>query len=142
MNDDGITIGVPRWNKRQFIEILIQGGTFNDPEYWEDEIIQDYYGRDGRTNKIDFYTESKWGRSLVDKTIGISESKAGKEFRRKFRVPYPVFKKILVPECDRLNVFEVKDFHRIRVPTEMKLLCIRIWHTTTRHRTVICSNCF
>ena len=54
-------------------------------------------------------------------------TKLAREFRRKFRVPYPVFDKMIVPECNRLNVFEVKDMARVRIPTEIKvMICLRI----------------
>ena len=47
-------------------------------------------------------------------------SKISDKFRRRFRVPYPLFKEIIVPDCHRMNVFEVKVRHL--VPIEFKIL--------------------
>ena len=104
--------------------MLVESGMLE--EIYEGEFEVEGSTRAGRTDKIDYFTDSKWGRMISDPRISISKSKEGKEFR-KIQVPYPVFKNILVPESERLNVFEVKDWVRIRVPTEMKLLyCLRI----------------
>ena len=111
-----------RYSREQFLKVLlVESGMLE--EIYEEEFEVEGSAKDGRTDKIDYFTDSKWGRMISDPRISISKSKEGKEFRRKFRVPYPVFKNILVPESERLNVFEVKDWIRIRVPTEMKLLC-------------------
>ena len=42
-------------------------------------------------------------------------------FRRRLRVPFPVFKKI-VSECKRLNLFNINSESRVRVPTVFKVL--------------------
>ena len=108
-----------RWTQEEFANILAETGLFEEIYIEEFEEIL----RDGRTEKIDYFTESKWGKMISDPRVAISKSKQGKEFRRKFRVPYPVFAKVIVSECERLNVFEVKDYTRVRVPTEIKVLC-------------------
>ncbi len=41
------------------------------------------------------YNESAWGRQLRDPAIRNPLSTKGKLFRRRFRVPYPVFEEIL-----------------------------------------------
>lgn len=42
-------------------------------------------------------------------------------FRRRFRVPFPIFEKIVL-ECNRVNVFNIKSESRGRVPIEFKVL--------------------
>ena len=42
-------------------------------------------------------------------------------FRRRFRVPFPIFEKIVL-ECNRVNVFNIKSESRVRVPIEFKVL--------------------
>ena len=119
-----------RLNKRAFVESLISSGVFEEilQEELEDNIFPTTTKtREGRSIKINYLTDSKWGKDISHPNIRNPKCKQGKEFRRKFRVPFPVFEKVLVPECDRLNVFEVVDKSRVRVPTEIKVLtCLRI----------------
>jgi len=111
-------------NDENLIHILIDSGLLDEIILEESE---PELRRTGRTNKRNHFLETKWGRMLMDPTIKDASSKIGRDFRRRFRVPYPVFDQIIVPECDRLNVFEVSDLARIRLPTEFKvLICLRI----------------
>jgi len=110
-----------------FIEMIIDTGILD--EFYTDVVVEEdtKFRRFGRTSKMNYYTETKWGRMITDIEIQDSTSKVAREFRRKFRLPFPVFDKIIVPECDRLNVFEIKDKIRVRLPTDMKvLICLRI----------------
>jgi hypothetical protein len=114
-----------KMSHQQFIETLIQSGCLDG--IWEEDLFPTVVTRDGRTEKIDYFTDTKWGRDICDPRIVDAKSKQGKKFRRNFRVPFPVFDKVLVPECNRLNVFEVHSLSRVRVPTEIKvLICLRI----------------
>ena len=63
--------------------------------------------------------------------INNPKSLPARTFRRQFRLPFPVFDKIIVPECDRLNVFEFKDSARVRLPTEFKVMIFVDWDTST-----------
>jgi len=110
-----------------FIESLIQSGSLDDLWIDEEEFHDGKLKRTGRTCKINYWQTTLWGEMLMSPDIKDPLSKCAREFRRRFRIPYPVFEKILVPECDRLNVFEVKDYARVRLPTEFKILiCLRI----------------
>jgi hypothetical protein len=114
-------------NEEDFLVMLIQTGYLDD--LWLGELQPiDVLTRSGRTNKINYYTDTRWGQLyLQNPDIKDPTSKVAREFRRKFRLPYPVFDKVIVPECDRLNVFEVKDESRVRIPTDFKvLICLRI----------------
>ena len=114
-------------NEIDFIEDLIKGGIFDDILN-EDIFLSDSKRRRcGRTKKINYYTDTLWGRNLLHPDMKVAKSKIARDFRRKFRVPFPVFDKIIVPECDRLNVFEVTDTARVRIPTDFKvMICLRI----------------
>ena len=114
-------------NEEEFIlQMLINSDTLDD--LWiEDCNSAGHRTRSGRTKKINYFSETRWGRMISNPAIEDPTTKEGREFRRKFRLPFPVFSKIIVPECDRLNVFEVKDEARVRIPTEFKvLICLRI----------------
>jgi hypothetical protein len=66
--------------------------------------------------------DSIWGTMLRDESVNDPSSFAGKKFRLRFRVPFPVFKNVLVPECKRVNIFEEKGASKI--PIEFKILLI------------------
>ena len=68
------------------------------------------------------YWETPWGRLMLNPGVSNPRSKVAKEFRRKFRVPFPLFRDVLVRECEDANIFEIKDPIRVRVPTEFKIL--------------------
>lgn len=44
------------------------------------------------------------------------------KFRRRFRVPFPMFINILVPQCKEKNIFELKGRGHFTIPIEFKLL--------------------
>jgi hypothetical protein len=70
-------------------------------------------------------SQSIWGLMLAHPDVKDPESKIGKKFRLRFRVPYPLFKAILVPICIEENIFECKRQSQIQL--EIKLLvCLRI----------------
>ena len=75
----------------------------------------------GRTSKINYW-ETKWGQMLLNPLIKDPASKLAKKFRRRFRVPYPLFSELLVPECKRVNLFNTTFENMIRVPIEFKIL--------------------
>ena len=45
----------------------------------------------------------------------------GRKFRRRFRVPFPLFQ-FIVSECERVNLFGIKSLSRVRAPLEFKIL--------------------
>ena len=99
----------------EFVIKLIQFGALD--ELFIDELLpaSDRKKRKGRQDKINYWEDSKWGiLYLNNPEIKDPTTKTARDFRRKFRVPFPVFDQILVPECDRLNVIEVKDTFRVR----------------------------
>ena len=72
------------------------------------------------------YMDSTWGKMLQDPTIRNPHSRAAKLFRRRFRVPFPVYQWI-VSECRRRNLFP-SDFKKVditgrpTIPFELKVL--------------------
>ena len=66
------------------------------------------------------YWNSTWGKMLRDPLIKYAPSKVSKKFRRRFRVPYALFKKVIVPQCKEANVFNMK--HNSTVLIELRVL--------------------
>ncbi len=54
-------------------------------------------------SKIDLW-QSSWGRLLSHASISDPHSWVAKKFRRRFRIPYSVFKNVLVPMCEQKNI--------------------------------------
>lgn len=77
-----------------------------------------------RVPKVDLW-QTVWGRLLKDPTVCQAESLAGQKFRRRFRVPYPLFTELLVPICKTAKVFNQE--RESYILTEFKvLLALRI----------------
>jgi hypothetical protein len=72
------------------------------------------------------YWDSTWGRMLKDPNLEDPNSRVAKLFRRRFRIPYPVFQ-FIVSQCKAKNLFSA-DFQeeditgRRTPPFELKLL--------------------
>jgi hypothetical protein len=62
--------------------------------------------RVGRTPYID-YEAAPWGILLQNSDIGDPLTQVGKRFRRRFRIPNPLFRQI-VEECESINLFEIE----------------------------------
>ena len=66
------------------------------------------------------YWESVWGKMLLDPTTEDPNSTTAKKFRRRFRVPYPLFQEVIVPQCDEKKVFKATT--QGKIPTAFKVL--------------------
>ena len=64
--------------------------------------------------------DSVWGQLLRNPNLAVANSNEAKSFRRRFRVPYDLFRDILIPLCEKHNVFRVKK--RTLIPVEFRLL--------------------
>jgi hypothetical protein len=72
------------------------------------------------------FSETPWGRDLRNDKIQDPRSAVGKRFRRRFRVPFPLFLSLWT-FCDEKNVFKNRNSRLIKIPSEIKLLiCLRI----------------
>ena len=58
----------------------------------------------GHVNE-EILSKSIWGQMLQHPDIAVPNSYTGMSFRLRFRVPYCLFKNVLVPECIAKNVF-------------------------------------
>ena len=58
----------------------------------------------------------------MDPSINDPASKIGQLFRRRFRVPYPLFKEVILEDCKRVNLFSTKNENMVRIPLEFKIL--------------------
>ena len=59
------------------------------------------------TERINYW-ESPWGLLISAVSTMDCSSTNGKLFRKRFRIPFPVFKEILVPVCNEANIFNVR----------------------------------
>ena len=66
------------------------------------------------------YWNSVWGRMLLNPAIEDPESFVAKKFRRRFRVPYPLFKDVILPQCIEHNIFDVR--RKSSIPIEIKIM--------------------
>jgi hypothetical protein len=57
--------------------------------------IIEFKPREVNRRSVEQYNESAWGRLLRDPSVRNPLSVKGKLFRRRFRVPFPVFEEIL-----------------------------------------------
>ena len=87
-----------------------------------DEILQLSKPRQKRIKlgRCKDFGATQWGLMLANPLTADPDSYFGKKFRRRFRVPYIFFKDILVPMCEKANVFEVK--RQSSIPVEYKIL--------------------
>ena len=80
-----------------------------------------------RTIKDHFtsFWESAWGKLLLHPNMDNPTSVEGRRFRRRFRLPYPLFQ-YLVEICTRLlNIFDLTN--KSPIPIQLKILaCLRI----------------
>jgi len=111
----------------EFEDELIKEIITNFPELWENdedknnEIKQMHKRKRKRANKID-YAGEQWLQMLNNPDLLVETSSAAITFRRRFRVPYVIFKNWIVPICEEHNIFETKDTCRVRIPLELKVL--------------------
>jgi hypothetical protein len=64
--------------------------------------------------------QSSWGKLISHQNVSDCNSFEGSKFRRRFRIPYPVFKELLIPLCEDRNVFMSKK--KSFIPIEFKIL--------------------
>ena len=65
---------------------------------------------------------SPWGQLLLDPDTANPTSRSGKKWLARFRVPFPVFTGVLVPECEKENVFDLSGKRKCSIPIEFKIL--------------------
>ena len=70
---------------------------------------------------IDF-SKTAWGRMIRDPAVADPDSRTGKDFHRRFRIPWPIFNEVLLPLVDEHNIFDVQMYSRSRIPVEIKVL--------------------
>jgi hypothetical protein len=70
----------------------------------------------------DYMTDTTWGKLINNPNVENPNSKEGKSFRRRFRIPFPLFK-LIVQLCRKENIFEHTDQRKVRIPIEIQVLC-------------------
>ena len=72
--------------------------------------------------QVNFW-ETYWGQLISHPNVNNPKAKEGKQFRRRFRLPFPVFQ-FLVKLCEEHNIFET--IYTTKIPIEAKVLsCLR-----------------
>ena len=81
----------------------------NSLPYKRKRIVKDYGNE---------FWESQWGRLISSPNVDNPRSIEGKRFRRRFRLPYPLFR-YLVELCVRENIFDL--VNKSPIPIELKV---------------------
>ena len=105
------------------VEKLVTDWILEHPEEFYEDKTPTKRHRAAKPAKIEYW-KTKWGQLLLNPHIGNPFSAAAKKFRRRFRVPYPVFIEVIVPRCIEKNIFQTKEGQekKIRIPIEFKIL--------------------
>jgi hypothetical protein len=92
------------------------GDVVNDDEFWDSPPT--IRTRTTRRRSPNLW-ETGWGRLLLSDAIKDPDSYEAKIFRKRFRLPYPLFQRF-VAECKQANIFEEINITKIAV--EFKVL--------------------
>jgi hypothetical protein len=101
--------------QKEFVELLVR----EYPELLPED--PERKKRRKRAEQPDYWT-SVWGKMLTDPEIENPHSLVARKFRRRFRVPYPLFNDVILPQCIDHNVFDMKGTSTI--PVVFKLLIV------------------
>ena len=99
----------------EFYENLALDPVFQDIiKQWEWDFEEDETSKKRRKKekRIDYW-DSAWGRLLLDPLTMDPTSSQGLLFRRRFRVPFPLFMEVLLPICRTKNIFDIKDEKKV-----------------------------
>ena len=78
--------------------------------------------RKRRSSRRVDYWNTPWGLMLKDRRLEDERSDIAKLFRLRFRIPYLLFRDVLVPTFKEKNIFPDTINHRVKVPLEFKIL--------------------
>ena len=118
-------------------EMLIESFIHNQPNYFDGIVARQIsnllpskpHKQERKRLKTRFstdYQEGNWGKFITDPDVKDPLSRKGRLFRRRFRVPFPVFAWICT-KCTHHNIFEVKREASVEVPIPIKvMICLRI----------------
>ncbi|KAJ1439688.1 hypothetical protein B484DRAFT_443840 [Ochromonadaceae sp. CCMP2298] len=84
----------------------------------QDNIEEAKSGRESHGRTKDLWS-STWGRMLKNPFLNDPKHWVHRDFVRRFRLPYQLFKQLLV-ECEEVNLFDTK--RRGKIPIEFKVL--------------------
>ena len=66
------------------------------------------------------YSKTKWGLLISDPNTRVASTHKGKLFRRRFRVPFPLFEEVLLEICHEHKIFG--HGRNSRIPISIKLM--------------------
>ena len=109
-------------NKQSVIAEIIE--SISEDEFDDDCGVKKRRRMKSRTK--DEWMSTDWGQMLLNSNIRDINTVEGKEFRRRYRIPGNFYLDWLVPECEKLNIFDskvTKDGELMgHIPTNIKLL--------------------
>lgn len=80
--------------------------------------------RDRETGRTDYW-QTDWGTLIRHRNVSDINTKQGRRFRRRFRVPFPVFRDTLMPKVIEHKIFQ--NSPTTRIPPEFKVMaCLRL----------------
>ena len=98
------------FTNEQFQIEFVKSWVEENPEIFEDD--EDVKHTRKRPKKIDYW-QTEWGRLMLDPSTMDPKSRNGLKFRRRFRVPFPLFHEVLVPICREKNIFDIKEPNKV-----------------------------
>jgi hypothetical protein len=75
----------------------------------------------GKSKIENYFTDTVWGRLITDESVKDANSQCGKLFRRRFRVPFPVFE-LLVRLTKENNLFDYSMEYKVLIPIELSVM--------------------
>jgi len=93
-----------------------------------------------RTEQID-YTQTQWYRWINDPTVEDEGSKIGKLFRLRFRMPFLMFRDVLIPMVRDANIFS--SAANVQIPLEIKVMFVSgpAWRVALSCESIQFSSC-
>ena len=68
------------------------------------------------------YWSTPWGLILLDHDVSDIRSRSGKKFRLRFRIPFIIYKDVILKRCVEVNLFGTVHENKVRIPLEFKIL--------------------
>jgi hypothetical protein len=109
-------------NISQFYGIEEEGDYNSDDDEVVDNEMEASKRKRVRRQRVssDDLWKSPWGVLIRHPEVSDPTSLSGTKFRLRFRVPFSLFNDVLIPMCERVNIFRQKN--RSAIPLEFKVL--------------------
>ena len=92
-------------NYENYPEVLIYNWIQNNGDVFYNVSKRNKRMRENTVKNKPSLWESNWGTLILDPRTRNPHSFMGKRFKRRFRVPFPIYMDILVPMCKDVNLY-------------------------------------